>query len=108
MRPKSSRAAVINFFGSGSSAPDILAPDNLAFECMTEIQPGRVGIDREGPLFFIAGPCVIESRDHCLKIAEALAQVRDRLAIALLFKASYDKANRTSVRSFRGPGEEEG
>ncbi len=75
---------------------------------MTEIQPGRVQIDREGPLFLIAGPCVIESRDHCLKIAEALARVRDRLGTGLLFKASYDKANRTSVRSFRGPGEEEG
>ncbi|HEV8130978.1 MAG TPA: 3-deoxy-8-phosphooctulonate synthase [Acidobacteriota bacterium] len=75
---------------------------------MTEIQPGRVQIDLQGPLFFVAGPCVIEDRDHCLKIAEALLRVRDRLKIPLLFKASYDKANRTSVQSFRGAGEEEG
>jgi 2-dehydro-3-deoxyphosphooctonate aldolase (KDO 8-P synthase) len=75
---------------------------------MTEIQPGRVQIELQGPLFFVAGPCVIEGRDHCLRIAEALSRARERLKIALLFKASYDKANRTSVQSFRGPGEEEG
>ncbi|MBI4457026.1 MAG: 3-deoxy-8-phosphooctulonate synthase [Acidobacteria bacterium] len=75
---------------------------------MTKIEPGHVEIDAGGTLFFIAGPCVIESRDHCLKIAEAVSHVRDRLKIAILFKASYDKANRTSIRSFRGPGEQEG
>ncbi|MBI3940126.1 MAG: 3-deoxy-8-phosphooctulonate synthase [Acidobacteria bacterium] len=72
------------------------------------LQPGQVQIMPGGPLFFIAGPCVIESRDHCLKIAERLAGIRDRLRMPVLFKASYDKANRTSIHSFRGPGEQEG
>jgi len=75
---------------------------------MHELRPDQVRIEAGGPLFFIAGPCVIENRDHCLKIAEYLAQVRDRLKLPLIFKASYDKANRTSVQSFRGPGQAEG
>jgi 2-dehydro-3-deoxyphosphooctonate aldolase (KDO 8-P synthase) len=58
--------------------------------------------------FFIAGPCVIESERHCLRMAERLAQIAARLGITLIFKASYDKANRTSRGSFRGPGIEEG
>ncbi len=58
--------------------------------------------------FFIAGPCVIESERHCLKLADRLAAVADRLRIDLIFKASYDKANRTSSSSFRGPGLREG
>lgn len=58
--------------------------------------------------FFIAGPCVIESEKHCLKLAERLAEYAGRLEITLIFKASYDKANRTSGTSFRGPGLEKG
>jgi 2-dehydro-3-deoxyphosphooctonate aldolase (KDO 8-P synthase) len=58
--------------------------------------------------FFIVGPCVIESETHCLKIAERLADYATRLGISVIFKASYDKANRTSAASFRGPGLEEG
>jgi 2-dehydro-3-deoxyphosphooctonate aldolase (KDO 8-P synthase) len=60
------------------------------------------------PLFFIAGPCVIESGGHALKTAKYLAQVADELRIPLIFKASYDKANRTSIGSYRGPGLERG
>jgi 2-dehydro-3-deoxyphosphooctonate aldolase (KDO 8-P synthase) len=60
------------------------------------------------PPLFIAGPCVIESRDHLLKMAETLRALADEKKIQLVFKASYDKANRTSIRSFRGPGLEEG
>jgi 2-dehydro-3-deoxyphosphooctonate aldolase (KDO 8-P synthase) len=56
----------------------------------------------------IAGPCVIESEELCLKIARALHLTARRLGIAFVFKASFDKANRTSGRSFRGPGLEEG
>jgi len=59
-------------------------------------------------LFLIAGPCVIESEDHALKMAEAIASVARKKNLPYIFKASYDKANRTSIRSFRGPGLEEG
>jgi 2-dehydro-3-deoxyphosphooctonate aldolase (KDO 8-P synthase) len=59
-------------------------------------------------LFLIAGPCVIESEAHTLKMAEAIAAVCKDLKVPYIFKASYDKANRTSISSFRGPGIEEG
>src|SRR3954464_15091961 len=61
-----------------------------------------------GSLFLIAGPCVIESEAHALKMAEAIASVCKDLKVPYIFKASYDKANRTSISSFRGPGLEEG
>ena len=61
-----------------------------------------------GALFLIAGPCVIESEAHALKMAEAIAAVAREKKLPYIFKASYDKANRTSIRSFRGPGLEEG
>jgi 2-dehydro-3-deoxyphosphooctonate aldolase (KDO 8-P synthase) len=63
--------------------------------------PGR-------PLVWIAGPCVIESHDLTLQIAETLRETADRRHLALIFKASFDKANRTSGKSFRGPGLHEG
>ncbi|MCX5649180.1 MAG: 3-deoxy-8-phosphooctulonate synthase [Planctomycetota bacterium] len=59
-------------------------------------------------LFLVAGPCVIESLDLCRRIAEHAKAVADRLKVPLVFKASYDKANRTSGSSFRGPGIDEG
>lgn len=62
----------------------------------------------DGRLGLIAGPCVIESRKHCLKVARGVAEIAADLEIPLLFKASFDKANRTSINSFRGPGMEEG
>jgi len=62
---------------------------------------------RSGP-FILAGPCVIESREIALKTAEALAVIADKLDLPLVYKSSFDKANRTSVTSFRGPGMEEG
>ena len=61
-----------------------------------------------GQLFLIAGPCVIESEAHALKMAQAIASVAREKKLPYIFKASYDKANRTSIRSFRGPGLEEG
>ena len=61
-----------------------------------------------GGLFLIAGPCVIENEAHALKMAEAVAAVASAKSLPYIFKASYDKANRTSIRSFRGPGIEEG
>ena len=61
-----------------------------------------------GNLFLIAGPCVIESEAHVRLMADAIQRITDDLGIPYIFKASYDKANRTSVKSFRGPGLEEG
>jgi 2-dehydro-3-deoxyphosphooctonate aldolase (KDO 8-P synthase) len=62
-----------------------------------------------GPrLVLIAGPCVIESSDHCLRHAQRLAEIASRRSLPLVFKCSFDKANRTSHRSYRGPGLEEG
>ncbi|MGH9522604.1 MAG: 3-deoxy-8-phosphooctulonate synthase, partial [Terriglobales bacterium] len=58
----------------------------------------------EGSLFLIAGPCVIESEEHALKMAECIGGVCKAMGVSLIFKASYDKANRTSLSSFRGPG----
>lgn len=55
-------------------------------------------------LFLIAGPCVIESREHAMKMAGALVRIADRLGLPFVYKSSYDKANRTSVDSFRGVG----
>lgn len=72
-----------------------------------EIAPGvRIGPDL--PPVLIAGPCVIESQDHCLKMARSIRAEAESRGIPYIFKASYDKANRTSVRSFRGPGLQEG
>ena len=70
-----------------------------------EIGPVQVG---SGQLFLIAGPCVIESEAHVRSMADALQRITGDLGIPFIFKASYDKANRTSVRSFRGPGLIEG
>jgi 2-dehydro-3-deoxyphosphooctonate aldolase (KDO 8-P synthase) len=60
------------------------------------------------PPLFMAGPCVIESREHALSMARTLLRIRDELGINLVFKSSFDKANRSSIDSFRGPGIEEG
>jgi 2-dehydro-3-deoxyphosphooctonate aldolase (KDO 8-P synthase) len=62
----------------------------------------------DNPPLFIAGPCVIESRDHALMMARTIAKIRDAMKINLVFKSSFDKANRTSIESFRGPGLEQG
>jgi 2-dehydro-3-deoxyphosphooctonate aldolase (KDO 8-P synthase) len=59
-------------------------------------------------LFLIAGPCVIESEPHARKLADAIQRITSELGVSYIFKASYDKANRTSIRSFRGPGLAEG
>lgn len=61
-----------------------------------------------GNLFLIAGPCVIESEDHAIRMAEIIKGVTRSLGFPFIFKASYDKANRTSIKSFRGPGLQDG
>ncbi len=73
----------------------------------TSFQVGEVRIG-SGNLFLIAGPCVIESEEHALRMAEIIKGVTRALGFPFIFKASYDKANRTSLRSFRGPGIKEG
>ncbi len=69
---------------------------------------GEVVVGAGAPLAVLAGPCVIESLDHCLRLGEQAAAACRKLGIGYAFKASFDKANRTSVTSYRGPGLEEG
>ncbi|HUP45989.1 MAG TPA: 3-deoxy-8-phosphooctulonate synthase, partial [Thermoanaerobaculia bacterium] len=68
----------------------------------------EVSFGGDNPPLFMAGPCVIESREHALMMARTLLRLRDELQINLVFKSSFDKANRSSVDSFRGPGLKEG
>lgn len=73
-----------------------------------EVHVGKAVFGADRPLVLIAGPCVIEDEARTLRIAETLKRLSDDLGIGLVFKASYDKANRTSVDAYRGPGLEEG
>src|SRR5947209_15335342 len=75
---------------------------------VTPLKLGEMRIGGGSPLILIAGPCVIESPQHAAGLAGRLAEIAARLRIPFIFKASYDKANRTSGRSFRGPGLDEG
>ena len=75
---------------------------------VAQVRIGEVVFGDVGRPVLIAGPCVIESRDHTLRLAEFLQDLAARLGIAFVFKASYDKANRSSVDSYRGPGLEPG
>jgi len=65
---------------------------------------GSIDVGLDAPLFLMAGPCVIESEDICLQIAERLVQIADHTGVGIIFKASFDKANRSSITSYRGPG----
>lgn len=73
---------------------------------MSEVRPFKVGgVDFGGPeLAIIAGPCVVESRDHAFKMAGAISEIADRVGIRFVYKSSFDKANRSSIESFRGQG----
>jgi 2-dehydro-3-deoxyphosphooctonate aldolase (KDO 8-P synthase) len=75
---------------------------------VTPLQLGDMTIGGGSPFVLIAGPCVIESEAHALDLAGRLADIARRTRVPFIFKASYDKANRTSGRSFRGPGLDEG
>jgi 2-dehydro-3-deoxyphosphooctonate aldolase (KDO 8-P synthase) len=68
------------------------------------VRAGSVTVGATHPLAFILGPCVIESEGHALSMAEAIKEIAARVGVPVIFKASYDKANRTSLSSFRGPG----
>ena len=74
----------------------------------TEISLRDWTLGGNNPFFLISGPCVIESEEHCAKMAMRLKEITSSLGIPWIFKASYDKANRTSIQSYRGPGREEG
>jgi 2-dehydro-3-deoxyphosphooctonate aldolase (KDO 8-P synthase) len=76
--------------------------DNMSFKI------GKVRIGLDAPLFVMAGPCVIESKNHCLNIARRLGEIGQKTNTGIIFKASFDKANRSSLRSFRGPGLQKG
>jgi len=80
-----------------------LQPGELPIIAITD----EVVVDGVEPVF-ILGPCVIESEDFLRRMGEAVAKIRDDLSLRVVFKASYDKANRTSIDSFRGPGPEKG
>jgi 2-dehydro-3-deoxyphosphooctonate aldolase (KDO 8-P synthase) len=75
---------------------------------VTAVQFAGLTVGGGAPLLLIAGPCVIESESHALGLALALRDIARRAGVQYVFKASYDKANRTSARSFRGPGLEQG
>ncbi|NLA75042.1 MAG: 3-deoxy-8-phosphooctulonate synthase, partial [Deltaproteobacteria bacterium] len=72
------------------------------------VHAGRIKIEEKGPFFIIAGPCVIESEETTMRVALFLKEASEKLDIPVIFKTSYDKANRTSVASYRGPGIEKG
>lgn len=73
-----------------------------------EIALGSLRLGAGNPLFLVAGPCVIESETHARSIAERVAKIAADAQVPYIFKASYDKANRSSAKSFRGPGLQEG
>ena len=72
------------------------------------VKVSNLNIDNESPLTLIAGPCVIESKDMIHDIAGKIKEITESLGMGYIFKSSFDKANRTSINSFRGPGMEEG
>ena len=72
------------------------------------VRIGNIEIGAGRPLGVIAGPCVIESRESALKHASLLREAADRVGIPYIFKSSYDKANRSAVDSYRGPGLDKG
>ncbi len=75
---------------------------------MEEVRVGEIRIGKGNPLVLIAGPCVIENEDITFTTAKGLKEICDDLKIPLIFKSSFDKANRTSLSSFRGPGMDKG
>lgn len=92
--------------GLDQSVPE--PPATRVFSVTNPIHIGNLTIEKDGPLFLIAGPCVIESAGLALEVASSLKEIANRLDTPVIFKTSYDKANRTSIDSFRGPGIEEG
>ena len=75
---------------------------------VASVAAGSVSFGTGHPLAFVLGPCVIESESHAIETAIALKEIAGRVGVPIVFKASFDKANRTSINSFRGPGLHEG
>lgn len=73
-----------------------------------EVRISNIKVGGNNPFFIIAGPCVIESEKSTLSHAEKIKEITDRVGVSCIFKSSYDKANRTSLHSYRGPGIKEG
>jgi 2-dehydro-3-deoxyphosphooctonate aldolase (KDO 8-P synthase) len=86
----------------------MVSADNTGTAARAEVSVGSVRVGGGAPLAVIAGPCVIESRDAALRHGEKLAAIAADLGVGLVYKSSYDKANRTSGTSFRGVGRDEG
>jgi 2-dehydro-3-deoxyphosphooctonate aldolase (KDO 8-P synthase) len=82
--------------------------DNTQIAGSNPVKIGNMTLGRNGPFFLISGPCVIENKETTLTVARFLQGLAQRLNIPVIFKSSYDKANRTSIDSFRGPGLGEG
>ncbi len=100
---RSNRGLGFEGFKSALSA----CSEGKAFDLISSFHVGEIHVG-SGDLFLIAGPCVIESEEHAIRMAEIIKGVTRALGMPFIFKASYDKANRTSIRSFRGPGIKEG
>jgi 2-dehydro-3-deoxyphosphooctonate aldolase (KDO 8-P synthase) len=81
---------------------------NITKASVHEVRIGNVAFGGNAPIALIAGPCVIESHDHTLKLAEQISAICLAAGVPFVFKASFDKANRTSVKAYRGPGSDEG
>jgi 2-dehydro-3-deoxyphosphooctonate aldolase (KDO 8-P synthase) len=77
-------------------------------QAVPSVAAGSVSFGTGHPLAFILGPCVIESEQHAVETAIALKEIATRVGVPIVFKASFDKANRTSLKSFRGPGLKDG
>lgn len=75
---------------------------------MKHVIIGDITVHQDAPLAFFAGPCVIESRDHVMEMAESVVRLGQSTGAPMIFKTSYDKANRSSIHSYRGPGVKEG
>jgi len=81
---------------------------SISFPSVKEVRIGSVTLGGRRPLVLIAGPCIIESEGACLEVAACLKELTRSLGIPLIFKSSYDKANRSSLHSYRGPGLDRG
>lgn len=93
--------------GSGQNLI-LISDQNRGVYNMKTVTIGSVTFSNDAPLSLIAGPCVIESEQHIMDMAGAIVEICKGVGIGVIFKSSYDKANRTSNSSFRGPGMEEG